>query len=138
MTFTYFYELFGTRGEQEIELNRDSMKAPWNPQSGFQVLKARFMAAIAVAAFATAPIRPNNIFNMLLAVILATGVFQLEYTKRHTLPVGQHTILNACDWWEKQVLVRLKFQKVAGNMNRDMEYGMSAGDASHEELDGVI
>ena len=31
VTFAYFYELFGTRDEQEIELNRDSMKAPWNP-----------------------------------------------------------------------------------------------------------
>ena len=53
------------------------------------------MDDIAVASFATAPISPNNILNVLLAVILATGVFQLEHTEWHTLPVGQRTILNA-------------------------------------------
>jgi hypothetical protein len=137
-TFTYFYELFGTRDEREIEVNRDSMKAPWNPQSGFQALKARFMDAIAVAAFADSPISPSDVLNMLLAVILATGVFQLEYTEWHALPTAQHTILIAWDWWAKKVLMRLKFQKVAGNMNRGMEYGNSAVAGSNEELDGVI
>ena len=34
--------------------------------------------------------------------------------------------------------MRLKFQKVAGNMNRGMEYGMDAGNETHEELDGII
>ena len=34
--------------------------------------------------------------------------------------------------------MRLKFQKVAGNMDRGMEYRMSAGDGTNEELDGVI
>jgi hypothetical protein len=137
-TFTYFYELFGTRDEREIEVNRDSMKAPWNPQSGFQALKARFMDAIAVAAFADAPIRASDVLNMLLAVILATGVFQLEYTEWHALPAAKRTILIAWDWWAKKVLMRLKFQKVAGNMNRGMEYGNSAVAGANEELDGVI
>jgi hypothetical protein len=137
-TFTYFYELFGTRDEREIEVNRDSMKAPWNPQSGFQVLKARFMDAIAVAAFADAPIRPSDVLNMLLAVILATGVFQLEYTEWHALPAARRTILIAWDWWAKKVLMRLKFQKVAGNMSRGMEYGNGAVTGANEELDGVI
>ena len=71
------------------------MKAPWNPQSGFQVLKARFMDAIAVASFAEAPISPNDVLNMLLAVILVTGVFQLEYSEWHALSVNKRTILNA-------------------------------------------
>ena len=96
-TVTYFYDLFGTRDEREIELNRDGMKAPWNPQSGFQVLKSRFMDATAVASFAEAPISPNNVLNMLLAVILATGVSQLEYSEWHTLPANERTILNAWD-----------------------------------------
>ena len=34
--------------------------------------------------------------------------------------------------------MRLKFRKVTGNMSWGMEYGMSAGDDSHKELDGVI
>ena len=137
-TFTYFYDLFGTRDEREIEQNRDGMKAPWNPQSGFQVLKARFMDAIAIASFADAPIITTDVLNMLLAVILATGVFQLEYTEWHALPANQKTLLNAWDWWAKKTLLRLKFQKVAGNMGRGLEYGMSAGDGTNEELDGVI
>jgi hypothetical protein len=138
VTFTSFYELFGTRDEREIEINRDSMKTSWITQSGFQVLKARFMDAIAVSSFATAPISPKNILNMLLVVILVLGVFQLEYIEWHALPAGQCTILNAWDWWAKKVLMRLKFQKVAGNMNCGMKYGMSTGDDSQEELDGVI
>ena len=85
------------------------MKAPWNPQSGFQVLKARFMDAIAVTYFDEAPLSPNNVLNMLLAVILATCVFQLEYSEWHALPANERTILNAWDWWAKKVLMRLKF-----------------------------
>ena len=74
---------------------------------------------------------------MLIAGILATGVSQLEYTKWYALPTG-HTILNAWDWWAKKVFLRLKFQKVADNMNRGMDYGMAAVDTVHKELDGVI
>ena len=75
---------------------------------------------------------------MLLAVILTTSVFQLKYTEWHALPTNQRMILSAWDWWAKQVLMRLKFQKVVGNMNLDMEYGMSADNDSHEELNDVI
>ena len=67
------------------------------------------MDAIAVVSFAEAPISPNDVLNMLLAVILATGVFQLECTEWHALPSNQRTILNAWDWWAKKVLMRLKF-----------------------------
>ena len=80
-TFAYFYELFGTRDEREIKLNRNNMAAPWNRQSGFQSLKAQNMNSVAIAAFATAPIEPKNFPNISITVILATGVLQLEYTK---------------------------------------------------------
>ena len=43
------------------------------------------MNPVAIAAFATAPIKPKDIINMIIAVILATGMFQLEYTICHTL-----------------------------------------------------
>jgi len=114
------------------------MKTPWNPQTDFQVLKGWFMDAIAVASFTNAPITANNILNMLLAGILATGVFQLEYMEWHALPTNERTILNAWDWWAKKALLRLKFQKVAGHMGRGMEYGMSAGNGTNKELDGAI
>ena len=32
----------------------------------------------------------------------------------------------------------LKFYKVVGNMSHGMEYGMNAGNKTHEELNGVI
>ena len=51
---------------------------------------------------------PNNVLSMLIAVILATGVFQLEHTKCHALPARQHSIINTWDWWVKKVLLRLK------------------------------
>ena len=104
-TFTYFYDLFGTRDEREIELNRDNMKAPWNPQSGFQVLKVWFMYTITFAAFASQIIPPTDVLNMFIDFILATGIFQLEYNKWHVLPAGEHTHLNALDWWQKRLLL---------------------------------
>ena len=57
------------------------MNAPWHPQSGVQTLKARFMGSVAITTFDSAPTAPNNILNMLMDGILATGVFQIEYTK---------------------------------------------------------
>ena len=85
------------------------------------------MNSVAIAVFTTPPIVPNGVLNMLIVTILAMGVFQLKYTKWHALSVGQHSTLNAWDWWAKKVVLRLKFQKVAGNMNRGMEYGINAG-----------
>ena len=34
-TFIYLYDLLFTQDKQEIQLNHNNMKAPWNPQSGF-------------------------------------------------------------------------------------------------------
>ena len=113
------------------------MKAPWNPQSGFQVLKVWFMYTITFAAFASQIIPPTDVLNMLIAVILATGVFHLEYTKWHIVPAGERIVLAIWDWWAKKVLLRLKVSKVAGNMNHGMEYGMNTSDTAHKEL-GVI
>ena len=56
------------------------------------------MDSSAITAFAIAPIPPSNILNMLIVVILATGVFQLKYSKWHALSAEQRTILNAWDW----------------------------------------
>ena len=89
VTFQYFYDLFGDRDEREIEINKDNMKQPWNTQQGFQFLKARFQDGTNFAAFAKQPIKASDVLNMLLAVILNTGLFQLEYTEWHTLPENQ-------------------------------------------------
>ena len=51
------------------------MMAPWDPQSEFQALKARFLKSLAIADFATAPIEPKDVCNMLIVVILAMVVF---------------------------------------------------------------
>ena len=59
------------------------------------MLKARFDNGDAFAAFTKQPISATDVLTMLLAVILATGVFQLEYTKWHTLPTGKRIIINA-------------------------------------------
>ena len=73
------------------------MRTQWNLQSVFLALKAQFMDNVVIAAFATSPIPPSDVLNMLIAIILAMSVFQLEYTDWHALPVGQRTILNAWD-----------------------------------------
>ena len=64
-----------------FNLTAKNMKAPCNPQVGFQALKTRSMYSVAIANFASVPIVPNNVLNILMTAILATGVFQLEYTK---------------------------------------------------------
>ena len=58
---------------------------------------AQFMDAITFTAFATKPILASEVLNMLLIVILFTGVSQLKYTKCHTLPDTNEIIGNA---WE--------------------------------------
>ena len=97
------HDIFGTRDEREIELNRDGKKAPWNQQSGVQVLKVRPTDGITITAFVLQPIPITDVRIILLAVILPTGVVQLEYTKRHTLHDTNQTIVNACNWLAKKV-----------------------------------
>ena len=78
-------------------MNRGNMKAPWNPQLGFQDSKVRFMDSVAISAFASQPIAPTNVLNMRIVVILTTGVFQLKYTNWYALPAGERTLLDAWD-----------------------------------------
>ena len=46
------------------------------------------MDSVVISVFATAPILLNDVLNMLIAVIIATGAFKLEYTEWHTLTDG--------------------------------------------------
>ena len=96
------------------------------------------MYAIEFAAFVKQPILPANVLSMLLAVILATGTFQLAYTKWHALPDEEQTIDNAWVCWAKKVLLCMKFRKVASNMGRWMNYGMNTTNNTTKELDGFI
>ena len=75
--FTSIYADLGAIGDQQL---------------GVQALKARFMNSVAIAAFATAPIKPKDVLNILIDGILARGVFQLEYNELDTVPVAHHTI----------------------------------------------
>ena len=86
-------------------------------------MKARFEDAIAFAAFTALT---NNVFSMLLAVLFATGMFQLKYT-----------IVNTWTWWMKKVILRIKFSKVASNMVRGTTYGMSIVRDNIKELHGT-
>jgi hypothetical protein len=115
------------------------MQAPWNPQAGLQVLKARFEDSIAFTTFSAQPIAPTGVLDVLLVVLLPPGVFQLEYAKWHVLPARQKIILNAWIWREKKVMLRIKFSKVDGNMDRGANYGMNiATDDQNKEMGGII
>jgi hypothetical protein len=98
VTFQYFYDLVGDRDEREIGVNRDNMKQSWNTQQGFQFPKARYQDGANFAAFEKQPINANDVLNMLLAVILDTGLFQLKYTEWHALPDNEQTIVNTWKW----------------------------------------
>ena len=74
------------------------MKAPWNQESGFQALTARFIDSAIISAFASQLMAPNDVLGMLSTTILATVVFWLNYTKCHALPARDHNLLNAWDW----------------------------------------
>jgi hypothetical protein len=139
-TFQYFYDLFGDYDEREIEANHDQMKQPWDTQLGFQMLNTRFDDGAAFTVFSRQPITIANILNMIPTVILATGVFQLQYTKWYAMPAGKITIVNAWIWWAKKVQIRLKFSKISGSMGWANEYGQSIVPAGHRnnKLDKVI
>ena len=78
-TFAHFYEHFGIRDEAEIEQNRDDMHKTWNIEDGWEVLKERFNDGIAYAVFTDFQINAADALNMLISVLLKTGVFQSQY-----------------------------------------------------------
>ena len=51
------------------------MRYPWNTQVGFQILNAQIKDTIVSAVFAVQPIVATDVLSMILAVILATGMF---------------------------------------------------------------
>ena len=75
------------------------MRKPWNIADGWEVLKDRFDDRIAYAVFADAQINAADVLNMLISVLLKTGVFQEQYEEWHALPRGNHTLANAWIWW---------------------------------------
>ena len=78
-TFAHFYEQFGIRDKAEIEKNRNDMRKPWNIADGWEVLKYQFDDGIAYAVFADAQINAADALNMLISVLLKTGVFKAQY-----------------------------------------------------------
>ena len=65
----------------------------------FELLKTRFNNGIAFAAFANQPISPEDALNMLLTVVVKTGVFLIQYEEWHSLPETEKTMANAFIWW---------------------------------------
>ena len=95
VTFQHFYDQFGVKDELELERNRDEMKTIWSLLEGFELLKNRSNDGIAFAAFANQPISPEDALNMLLTVIVKTGIFQIQYEEWHSLPETEKTMANA-------------------------------------------
>ena len=71
------------------------MRKPWNIADGWEVLKDRFDDGIAYAVFADAQINVADALNMLIYVLLKTGVFQAQYEEWHALPRGDRMLENA-------------------------------------------
>ena len=142
-TFTHFFEQFGIRDEAEIEQNRDNMRKPWNIADGWEVLKDRFDDGIAYAVFADTTINAVDALNMLIHVLLKSGVFQTQYEKWHALLRGDRTLANVWVWWGMKTRLKRKIGTVVGEMGRDQHYGgnaadqiqhQPAGNAQHEKL----
>ena len=130
--------MFGTQDKQEIKLNHDNMKTPWDLQSGFQVFKAHFTEASVFATFASQPIPTTNILNMFLTKILANSVFQLKYTEWYALPNPDKFIVNTWSWWAKKVMLKIKVSKVARNMVCGIDYGLNTSNNTTKELNDII
>ena len=55
------------------------MRKLWNIADGWEVLKDKFNDEIAYAVFADAEINAADALNMLISILLKTGVFQAQY-----------------------------------------------------------
>ena len=94
------------------------MRKPWNIADRLEVLKDRFDDGIAYAVFADAQINAADALNMLVSVLLKTGVFQAKYEEWHALPRGDRTLANTCLWWGMKKRLKRKIGEVAGEMGR--------------------
>ena len=82
-TFAQSYKQFGIRDEAEIKQNLDNMCKPWNIADRWEVLKDRFDNGIAYTVFTDATINTANALDMLISILLKTGVFQAQYEEWH-------------------------------------------------------
>ena len=94
----------------ELEQNCKTMKVPWNPLDRFEILRKRFNEMIISAAFAENNTSAGNTLNLILSVILKTGVFQVLYKEWYNLPGAQHTLVNALEWWGKNAGLKTNLQ----------------------------
>ena len=62
------------------------MKQPWNPSEGFKVRSTHFEDGIIFEAFANNVLTAGDALNMLISVIIKTGVFQAQYEEWDSLP----------------------------------------------------
>ena len=72
--FEYFYKECGIRDELELEDSWNQIMKPWNPSEGFQVLRKHFGGRITFVVFAENTIKPSSTLNMLINVIIKTGM----------------------------------------------------------------
>ena len=67
------------RDKLQLKQSQEPMKAPWNPTDGFEILCKHFDEALIFTAFAENYISTSDTLNLLLNVILKTGVFQTQH-----------------------------------------------------------
>ena len=82
----------------EFEQSPKTIKAPWNPVDGFEILRKRFGDVIIFTVFAENNISADNALTLLLNVILKTGVFKIWYKEWHNLPDTKRTLVNVLEW----------------------------------------
>ena len=102
------------------------MPKPWNIADVWEVLKDRFDDGIVYTVFADATINAADALNMLIYVLLKTGVFQAQYEEWHTLPRGDRTLTNAWVWIKPRL--KRKIGAVTGEMGRGQHYRGNAAD----------
>ena len=55
------------------------MQPQWNSTDGFEILRKNFDEAIIFTAFTKNKISADDTINLLLNIIIKTGVFQIQY-----------------------------------------------------------
>ena len=103
-------------------------RAPLAPQrlADGQHRKNRFDDGMAYASFAKQAIERSDALNMLITVLVTTGLFQTQYEEWHALPEDEKNLTNAFIWWDKKVRIKARFTKTAATMGRGPHYGMNA------------
>ena len=99
---THLVDTYATVDEDDIENNRKTLEAPWNPDDPIEMLWTRILNAQQYATAAAEPIPDAAAIRLTLAVLEATGVFANATDKWRDKPTASKTLVNFKSHFNKE------------------------------------